>query len=424
MNPIGSTILISLIILILSAPRRYALLAFACGVLFLTQGQAVDVLGFNMFAVRFLELAGFARVIARGEFVMSDLNRLDRALAISYLFTSLIFVVRSNEGHAYWIGYSVDALLCYLTFRGLIRSQREFVWFLQGVVLLMIPYLGLLAAESGTLRNPFDFMNHDFRPPWLRSDRMRCFGSFRHPILMGTMGATFLPLFVGLALAGIKRMWAGLGILLCLGFVWFANSGGPLNTMAFGILGWLFWGLRHEMRKVRVAALAFFAFLAFAMKAPIWFLPSKASFISGGDGWHRSYLMGCAIRNIEQWWIWGMPLSETRDWFPYILHTTNAADVTNQFVHLGITAGFGAIIVFIWFLSRMFGSLGLKLEQIRSMSSPPVPTEYLLWGLGVVLSQHIINFIGITYFDQFYVIWFLHLAAITNFTTGVAEDDL
>src|SRR6266498_335895 len=59
MNLLGAAILGILIAVVLFASRRWAVIAMMTGVLYLTQGQAVQVMGLNMFAVRFLELAGF-----------------------------------------------------------------------------------------------------------------------------------------------------------------------------------------------------------------------------------------------------------------------------------------------------------------------------------------------------------------------------
>ncbi len=46
---------------------------------------------------------------------------------------------------------------------------------------------------------------------------------------------------------------------------------------------------------------------------------------------------------------------------------------------------------------------------VRQVSPEPCEVEFLLWGLGVMLLGHIANWIGITYFDQFYLIWFINL---------------
>jgi hypothetical protein len=35
----------------------------------------------------------------------------------------------------------------------------------------------------------------------------------------------------------------------------------------------------------------------------------------------------------------------------------------------------------------------------------------LLWGLGVTLCVHIVSWLGVSYFDQSWVIWLLHLAS-------------
>jgi hypothetical protein len=61
MNFIGASVLVILIFVVLFAGRRTALLGIAAGVLFLTQFQAIKLLGFNIFAVRFLEPARFPR---------------------------------------------------------------------------------------------------------------------------------------------------------------------------------------------------------------------------------------------------------------------------------------------------------------------------------------------------------------------------
>ena len=55
--------------------------------------------------------------------------------------------------------------------------------------------------------------------------------------------------------------------------------------------------------------------------------------------------------------------------------------------------------------------MGLK-DAIDDESNPGL--KYFLWGLGVMLSVHIVNWINVSYFDQFRVIWFLQLAIISS----------
>ena len=100
--------------------------------------------------------------------------------------------------------------------------------------------------------------------------------------------ASFLPLYIGLACIIQERKRAVLGICLCLALVVAANSGGAASGAGVGLVCWGFWRFRTKMRKVRWGMAGMLVLLALVMKAPIGIL--RASAITGGDGWHRSYL--------------------------------------------------------------------------------------------------------------------------------------
>lgn len=414
MNAISASILVVLIALVSTAPRRWALLGMAAGVLYLTQYASIEVLGFNLFPVRFLEIACFVRVIARREFVFSHLNELDRLFLLLYGYTTIAFLLNSTEGQAYLIGVAVDATLCYFIFRGLVGDIGDFRWFLRALALLLIPYVALLFVETRTGQNPFALIAGRAIIDWYREGRPRCMGSFRHPSLLGTFGASFLPLYIGLAMGKTDRTWGIIGVVLCAGIALLSNSGGPIGAVAIGLTGWFLWTMRTRMRIIRRGLLGSLILFALLMKAPVWYLPAKVSFITGGDAWHRSYLMDMAARNIGKWWLWGMPIAQTADWFPYDLEATGGADITNQFLAFGLAGGLLAIILFILLLVRCYKSQGKAMRTVRSSSSKPTETEFLLWGLGVMLTVHIVNWFAISYFDQTYVVWFMQLAAIVS----------
>ena len=413
MNAIGASILIVLIVVAMVSSRRYALIAMLAGVLYLTQSVAIDLLGFNMFAIRFLEIACFLRVMARREFRLSSLNGIDRLFLLLYSYTTIIFLMRSSANQAFAIGVAVDSLFCYFAFRGLITDMDDFRWFLRATVVLLIPFVCLLFIEMRTGQNPFSLLGAVL-PNMIREDRVRCIGSLRHPSLMGSLGGSLLPLYIGLGLSRNDRLYAIVGILLCLAIVWFSNSGGPTTFAVVGVLGWLLWFYRHRMRTFRRTVVIGLIGLALIMKAPVWYLPTHFSF--GGDAWHRSYLVDVAVRHLHEWWLWGMPVSNTSKWFAYQFNVGagEQADITNQFISFGLNAGLMAIVLFVWLLARTYQSLGRKLETVRWASTTPSETEHLLWGLGVMLAGHISNFFAICYFDQFYVIWFMQLALISN----------
>jgi hypothetical protein len=388
------------------------------GVLFLTQVQAINVVGFNLFAVRILELAAFIRVAARREFSFGRFNKIDSALLFVYGFTTIVFCLRSSDGQANMIGTAVDAFLCYFAFRGLIGDMEDLRWFLRAFLVLLAPYALMVFFEMVTHRNAFSFIGGG-TGSWMRGERFRCVGSFRNPDLLGALGASFLPLYLGIAWIRPERRLACMGIVLCLFIVYASNSGGPLCATSVGLIGWGFWLLRKQMRKVRWGMVATIAALAMVMKAPIWYLLARISDITGGDGWHRSYLLDVSFKHLGAWWLAGMDMIETADWFPDgVLASTGSADITNQFLSFGLTAGLGAMALLILLLARAFSGLGKALAGIRLNSQRPAETEFLLWGLGVMLTVHIANWFGITYFDQFYVIWFMQLAAISSISAS------
>jgi len=422
MNSIGGSAVSLLMAIVLFAPKRWALVGMMAGVLYLTEQQAIAVLGLNMTGMRLLEVIGIARIIMRREFSISNVNAIDRAVLMFYGYTTLVFLMRSSVGQAETVGSMVDATFCYFTFRGLIRNVDELKWFLRVFVIVLAPYVALLSVEVLARENPFGIMGASTWNFELRSGRIRCMGSFRHPALLGTLGASLLPLYIGLVLTKHNRIRAFGGISLCLGIVFLSNSGGPLSGAAVGVVGWLFWIARTKMFIVRRILAGAFVLLALVMKAPIWYLPARVSLLSGGGGWHRSYLLDMAFQNLSLWWFAGMDIEETKDWFVYALEATGAADITNNYLAFGFKAGLLAITLFIVLLIRAFRALGQGLAVVRHTVPTPRDTEYLLWGLGCALLVHIVTWFGITYFDQIYVVWFMQLAAMSCISQACGED--
>ena len=423
MSPLGAIILIVLIVIVFSQPRRWALLGMMAGVLYLTQGQGLELAGFNVFAMRILEVVGFTRVMSRQEFSFANLNKVDRTFLWLYGFATVVFLLRSPDGLAYQIGVAVDAFLCYFTFRGLVSDLEDCRWFLNTLAILMIPFVVVVAIERVTQHNLFSVMGGVPAYTWIRDDKVRCFGSFRHPSLLGTLGAVFLPLYIALMMTPAARKRALLGAGLCAVIVWASNSGGPLSAAAAAIVGWAFWRFRQRMRLVRRCMLGLVIVLAIFMKAPIWYLPARLTSLTGGDGWHRSYLMDVSMQHLNLWWLCGIPIQNTSDWFPYMLGTTGGSDITNEYIMQGLTAGIVAIGLFIFLLAKAYAQLGEAMAKVRAQADANPEAEYLLWGLGVVLTVHVVNWFGITYFDQTYAIWFMQLAMISTLSEKILQQD-
>jgi len=423
MNALGAITTLLLVATILVGPKRWALLAMVAGVLYLTQAQGVTVAGFNLYAFRLLEIAGFVRILFRREHLPTPRNALDVLLVVLYAYTVAIYLARSNEGYAYQIGAAVDAFLCYFVFRTLATGIEDHKWLLRGTVLLLIPYVSLVVVETITFQNPFARIGGvelvRAGDLWVREGRLRATGTFGHPSLLGTFGGTFVPLYVSLLCCGHSRKLGLVGASLCLAIVWAANSGGPWACVAAGALGWALWPMRRSMAVVRTGSVVAVVGLALVMNAPIWYIFGRISAITGGDGFHRSALLDAAFRNLDRWWLNGMPMIDTAQWLPYTNTHTGAVDMTNHFLVFAITAGLGALLLLLALLTQGFRSLGKALAAVRS-GEVSGEKEYILWGLGVTISVHLFNWFGISYWDQTNAIWFLHLALVSSLSGQLA----
>lgn len=419
-------VLLALTIPILVGSQRSALLALVAGTMFLGQGVSFHI-GLNIYPMRFLVLMAFLRVYTRREMRFSELNGLDRAFIGAYGFAVVVYLIRTAMGYGTSeaisqtsnlskFGGFCDMVLGYFAFRGLLRGTDDLRHFLVRLPLLLVPYVASLAVERMTGNNPLGMLGG---PPsmWLDAEgRARCFGSFAHPSLLGTFGASFFLLYVALFVERSMRMRATLAIGLCLAIVGFANSGSPVTFVGLGLVIWALWPLRRNVSTLKAGAAVGLVVTALAMNSPIWYLPTRISGIVGGSGWHRSYLMERGFADIDKWWLAGMPLDLTVGWFPYLI--LGAADMTNLFLQFGVDGGLLALLLLVLALVMAFGRLGRALEASRQLPDGRL-AELFLWGLAAVLIAHIINFFAITYFDQFNMIWMMQMAAISGVTAEV-----
>jgi hypothetical protein len=424
-NTLALTILSALALLVLFGSRRWATLGMLGGILYLTQGMALNVAGFSLYPTRVLLLVVILRIVVKREYSSLNFNQIDKVFVWLYVYSVGVFLLRSNEGQVFQVGVTIDALLAYFAFRVLVQTIDDLRWLLCGLVALLLPYALLVWIESLTLSNPFSAVggaeNATAGDMWIREGRLRATGSFGHPSLLGTVGATYFAVYIGLLFEGKCRLNALLGIVLCLAIVGASNSGGPATGVAVALAGWLAWRVRTEMQWLRRFLLALIALLAMVMEAPIWYLLAKVSQITGGAGWHRSELMNVAFQNLDRWWFAGMPLSETSGWLPYTNTLTGNVDMTNTYLQFGVNSGLGAVILLLALLTVAFSRLGRSMGVIRSNQTHWGGVEPLYWGLGVMLTVHLFNWFAITYWDQTNIMWFLQLAILGSLTSYVID---
>jgi hypothetical protein len=421
MTLIGAVILSGLIAIVLFGSKRIAVLSISAGILFLTQGLSIDFFGINLYAMRILVLFGMLRIVFRKEFNISFANPIDRYFIILYSIIVSVSILRYTNESTYQIAAAADATCSYFVFRALISDLEDMKWLLNRLAILLVPFFGAVLVERVTLQNPFVLVGANLYIADFREGIPRCTGSFRHAILMGSFAAAFLPLYIGFSLNSHGNLKAKMGAAICVGIVFLSNSGGPLSSAVIGILGWGFWKFRERMRSVRILLVIMIAVLTVIMKAPIWALPAKISNLTGGGGWHRYYLVEMAIQSLSDWWLAGMSIEKTKDWFPYIVQT-GGADITNEFISFGLSAGILAVIFLVVLLTKSFKAVGEQLAVTRSIESEK-SDEFLIWGIGVTLLVHISNWFGVSYFDQIKFVWYLHVSMVAMLADKAREYD-
>jgi hypothetical protein len=414
MNPVGAFLTLLFSAVVFAAPRRNALLAVMAATCYVTQGQMIEIAGFHFTSIRIVLLAGILRSLGRGEFRDFEFNLIDKCF-VMYVLLNLAVVAVAGNGIFYQVGCSYSMLLAYFLFRALLKNHQEIEMFIADVAILIVPFALFMMQESVTGRNVFSAFGGV--STMFRDGHFRCEAAFRSPITAGTLGATLMPLFVGLYLTKRRRPYAVIGILAATVIVFYSRSSGPLLAYGSGILALCFWRWRQHMRRLRWTVLITLVSLHLYMKAPVWFLMGHMSDLVGGGGWYRAEIVDMAVKHFSSWWFLGT--GDTSTWTVTAL-ADGSADLTNQFVAAGVRGGLISLIIFIMIFVRSYRYLGLAMQKVRGIA-PDV--EMLLWALGATLYGTLVNFFSVSYFDQIDVIWYLLLAMISSASFAILKQE-
>ena len=410
----------SAVLLACFASRPTAAIAVLATALYLPLGEALQVADVNLYAFRLVCLVALLRLYLRGEVASMPSSPIDKLFLIVFGYRFCVYLLNGNGNFSLAAGQFADAVVPYLAFRALLinaddveRLYRRFLW-------LLLPFAAMVVIESLTSVNPLRWLSA-VDPTDFRGGRARSQGSFAHPTILGTFGASVLPGYVAFMMTAQRRKAGMLGIASCAAILFASNSGGPLVCAAIAALGWCLWPMRRSMLTFRRGMLVLLLLLAVFMTAPIWYLPAKLSILLGGDGWHRSFLMNVALDNLDQWWWAGMPVERTKSWFPYFVVKTGGADIINYYIDFGLAAGVLGMSLFIYLLTRLFSAVGQAMLRVRLATGAVAahhPLELTLWSAGIVLAIHAFNWFGLVYFDQFTVVVMMQLATVVSLSTS------
>lgn len=180
-----------------------------------------------------------------------------------------------------------------------------------------------------------------------------------------------------------------------------------MTAFVIASIALLIWPCRKMMRAIRWGMLLAVLALAAVMKAPVWFLISRLSDMTGGSGWYRSALIDAAIRHFDEWWLAGT--GYTAHWMPTGANwDSNSADIVNEFVFQGVNGGLLAVLLFVWLIVKCFKTVGAAIRTPGYSSG----RQFMIWSMGCAFVAHIASFFSVSYFDQIIIFWYLLIGMI------------
>jgi hypothetical protein len=402
-------ITICLVVVTLVVPRKYLLLPYVVGACFAPADQVVMVGELNFQVLRILTVAGMLRLAVRGEIIPVRWNRFDKLVLAWFVVSSIVYTTQWMAFGAFInrCGRFVEWLCLYWVFRQTVRSWKDLRFAYLALAVCAIAMTPFVLTERATGVNPFAVLGRVVTT--VREEQFRCQATFPHAIMMGLFWATLVPLFVGFARQKARSPWLLWGsVAASTIMIMLTASSTPILTLA--VVGGLLaaFRLRHHTKPAAWGVLGMLIALHIVMKAPVWHLVSRIGVVSGSTGWHRYHLIDEAIRHFPQWMLLGT--KETASW------GFGLEDVTNQFILEGVRGGFVSLVLFCVILF-----IGARAAVRLSLRSQDKGESYLAWAVFVTIIGHCLSFIGVSYFGQIAMIWYLLLASVAFVYSQVYE---
>lgn len=419
MNPLALSLTLAMGVLLLLLPKKYALVPFLIVVCYVTLGQRIQVASMGFTMLRIMIIFGSFRLVVKREYENIEMNTLDKyfigwVISVVFFYTILhgnYQAFNNRMGHAY------DAVGVYFIARCFLKDVEDVINFYKILSLLILPLAVLMIVEGITHKNMFSIFGGVPLVGEMREGHVRCQGSFAHPILAGTFGATLTPVFLGLWFQkDTGRKFAILGSIAATVITISSQSSGPLMAYIFGIIGMFMWRFRFRMRMVRWGIVAILSIAHMLMKAPVWFLIARISDLTGGSGWHRSELIEQTIRHFDEWWLCGT--KNTTHWMDAPNPSNpDMVDITNWFVGQATNGGIITLIIFMFIIVQCYKLIGVSLINSKNIDH----NDIFVWSLGASVTAHITSFISVSYFDQIVVFWYFLVASICSLSKFISS---
>lgn len=406
---LGFTLFMGIMMLFL--PRRYVIIPMLFATLFITAEQRIVIMDLDFNMIRILVLFGWARVLLKGEIKSFKLNRIDKVIilwAVSGIITYTI-LWKTSTAFIYRIGRAFNIIGLYFLFRILIRDFDDFFTITKALAIISIPLSIAMLIEHSSGKNVFAIFGGVPEITYIREGRLRCQGAFAHPILAGTFGATLVPLFVGIwGKGGKTRLLVFLGIIAATIITITSASSGPVLSYISGIVALSLWPLRKRMRLIFLGSIFTIIALQLYMKAPIWALVGRVSVVGGSTAYHRFTLIDQFTKRFNEWWLIGTRYTD--HWGFHLF------DITNHYIRIAVDGGLITLILFLAIIFLCVKGIGKSisiLENIPGIDNIRLK-QLCLWSLLSTLFAHLVSFMGVSYFDQIIVVWYLLISIISS----------
>ena len=403
LHPVGVTLLLCFGFLMLILPRRHAMVMMIACASFIATGQRLVVFSLDFNFMRIMVLFGWARLILRQEFRGYRWNRLDTCYILMAILQMTTFTIVHGSGGFVWrLGTLLESIGVYFMARMLIRDLNDVRTLIYDISIISIPIAFIFLIERSTTRNLFAVFGGVPEFTYVREGKLRCQGAYSHPILAGCFWAALFPLFVSQLLSrGRSKVLAIAGLISSVVIIGCCASSTPVTGVLAALLGFALIPLRASMKRIRWLFLAFVTALHMSMRAPVWHLLARTDFVGGSTGWHRAHLIDKFVAHFNEWVLFGA--LDISHWQVY------GNDVCNQYVLTGMQGGIVTLGVFLLLIALAFGNIGRSWRLVER-----VREDFLLiWAIGVSLFVHTVNFIGVAYFGQIDILWYMGLAMTT-----------
>ncbi len=383
-------------------PRRYAVIPMIIMACFIAPAQRIVVLTLDFNLLRLMVLFGWMRLMLRQEVRGLRWRTIDYAIIFWLLSgtTAMTLLHLSSQMFIYRLGIMFDAAGMYFLFRCLIRDWNDIETIAVSVLWISIPVAIAFLMEKYTGRNIFFIFGGVPEFTSMRNGALRCQGAYAHPILAGSFWASLLPIIIALvARSDWRRPLAVLGLVTSSVMIITSESSTPVFAAIIALLVMAMYPLRKTMVYLRWGAVAGILILHIVMKGPVWHLLARIDLAGGSTGWYRYKLIDDFFTHFGEWWLLGT--KSTAHWWAW-----GSNDVTNQYVLEGVNGGLLTLTLFILIIILAFRGV----KRFRNRIGTNKTHRLLAWAVGASLFVHCVIFIGVSYFGQIQLLWFLILA--------------